>query len=132
MQFMNSIKGGKQTSLIGQNRSGQRDTESFWTRGLVRVRGSYGSVAGVGAWRTLGGAKSHKSQHDLKGFQVKGFMLVGNQLVWNASLGGLNTRGGQNSPLNKSVSLYKAAIVSLMASTVTEQTNKKKTLDKLK
>lgn len=53
-------------------------------------------------------------------------MLVGNQLVWNDSLGGLNTRGGQNSPLNKSVSLYKAAIVSLMASTVTQQKKEKK------
>lgn len=29
---------------------------------------------------TLGGARAHKSQYNLKGFQVKGLVLVGNHL----------------------------------------------------
>lgn len=81
MQFMNSIKGGKQTSLIGQKERAEGHRNSFWTRGISENQREPRFCGGVGAWWTLGGAKANKSQHDLKGFQVKGFMLVGNQLV---------------------------------------------------
>lgn len=69
MQFMNSIKGGKQT-----------DRTNFLDSGVSENQGIYRSEVGCGSMVTLGGARSHKSQYNLKGFQVKGLVLVGNHL----------------------------------------------------
>lgn len=50
MQFMNSIKGGKQTSVIGQNSKGKIDRSNFLDSGARENRGATALWWGVGVW----------------------------------------------------------------------------------
>lgn len=72
MQFVNSIKGGKQRSVNGKNSIGKTDRSNFLDSGVSENQGSYRSAVGCGSVVTLGGARAHKSQSNLKGFLVQG------------------------------------------------------------
>lgn len=64
MQFMNTIKGGKQTSLFGQNSRGKTIRTILLDSGVSGNHGRWGAAAvGCGSAVTLRGARSHKSQY---------------------------------------------------------------------